>query len=255
MRITVPRRTAVSIIAAGLVAIAFAFAPTAPATAPVNGKYRTYAYIVASRTSSTVQINGLVKQDYSTGLIRSHGRTIYLQRRLNGTWQTMLSRVTDWYGRFAVVYVSVATYSYRYVVTASGSAWGTTSGVATPPAQTVNQQIGAYAKTFVGRYPYVSGGSSPATGFDCSGLTSYIYRHFGRTIASTAQGQYNQFRRLTRSSAWPGDLVFFHDGSGYVFHVGVYEGANMMVAAATPQDGIRYQSIWSSNVTFGTITH
>jgi hypothetical protein len=40
-----------------------------------------------------------------------------------------------------------------------------------------------------------------------------------------------------------------------VFHVGVYEGSTMMVAAATPQDGIRYQSIWSSNVSYGTITH
>jgi hypothetical protein len=118
-----------------------------------------------------------------------------------------------------------------------------------------NAQIAAYAKTFVGRYPYAYGGQSPSTGFDCSGLTWYIYRHFGRTIARTSQGQYSQFRRIALSSARPGDLVFFHDSSGYVFHVGVYEGSTMMVAAATPQDGIRYQSIWSSNVSYGTITH
>ena len=118
-----------------------------------------------------------------------------------------------------------------------------------------NAQIAAYAKTFVGRYPYAYGGQSPSTGFDCSGLTWYIYRPFGRTIARTSQAQYSQFRRIALSSARPGDLVFFHDSSGYVFHVGVYEGSTMMVAAATPQDGIRYQSIWSSNVSYGTITH
>ncbi|MDP9093445.1 MAG: C40 family peptidase [Actinomycetota bacterium] len=127
--------------------------------------------------------------------------------------------------------------------------------VTIPSPVTVNQQIAAYAKTFVGRYPYSFGGRSPATGFDCSGLTYYIYRKYGRTIATNAQAQYQEFRRITPNSARPGDLVFFHDGSGYVFHVGIYEGGNMMVAAATPQDGIRFQSIWSSNVTYGTITH
>jgi hypothetical protein len=127
--------------------------------------------------------------------------------------------------------------------------------LAFPAPLTVNQQIAAYAKTFVGRYPYSDGGRSPATGFDCSGLTYYIYQHYGRAIATTAQGQYNQFRRIAQSSARAGDLVFFHDGSGYVFHVGVYEGSNMMVAAATPQDGIRFQSIWSNDVSYGTVTH
>jgi cell wall-associated NlpC family hydrolase len=124
-----------------------------------------------------------------------------------------------------------------------------------PSPVTVNHQIASYAMTFPGRYPYTYGGSSPATGFDCSGLTHYIYGHYGHSIGTTAQAQYNQFRRISLTSALPGDLVFFHDGSGYVFHVGIYEGGNMMVAAATPQDGIRYQTIWSSDVTYGTILH
>jgi hypothetical protein len=117
----------------------------------------------------------------------------------------------------------------------------------------INPLIAAYAVKFVG-YPYAYGGSSPA-GFDCSGLTRYVYAHFGLALASTAQAQFDQFRLISLNGARPGDLVFFHDGSGYVFHVGVYEGSNMMVAAATPQDGVRYQPIWSSAVTFGTITH
>jgi hypothetical protein len=147
---------------------------------------------------------------------------------------------------------SNGTWYLRGIATAQ---WGRSGDIPARAFATLNALIAAYAKTFVGKYPYVYGGRSPASGFDCSGLTYYIYRQYGRTIATTAQGQYNQFRRIALSYARPGDLVFFHDGSGYVFHVGVYEGSNMMVAAATPQDGIRYQSIWSSNVTYGTVTH
>ena len=52
----------------------------------------------------------------------------------------------------------------------------------------------------------------------------------------------------------PGDLVFFHDAFGYVYHVGVYEGRGNLVAAADPDDGIVLETIWSSAVTFGTLT-
>jgi hypothetical protein len=125
-------RFALSIATAALVTIALA-APASAAPSTVSSQYHTYAYIAATRQGSAVYINGLVKQDYSTGLIRSHGRTIYLQRNLNGSWQTMLSRVTDWQGKFTVGFISVVSYQYRYLVTESGSALATTSGTATPP--------------------------------------------------------------------------------------------------------------------------
>jgi cell wall-associated NlpC family hydrolase len=122
-----------------------------------------------------------------------------------------------------------------------------------------NQSAAALAKKLVGDR-YVTGGTSPA-GFDCSGLTQYVYRHGGRSIQRTAEAQYLEFKRIAKSAAIPGDLVFFHDTSSpgsYVYHVGVYEGGNsMMVAAATPSQGVVFQSFtWGGNtVTFGTITH
>lgn len=131
MNIMMLRRLALSIVSAALVTTALAPVASA-ATPPVNGKYRSYAYIAASRHGSIVYVNGLVKQDYSTGLINSHGRTVYLQRKVNGAWQSMLSRVTDWSGRFTVGFVSVVSYQYRLVVTANSGAWGTASGTATP---------------------------------------------------------------------------------------------------------------------------
>ena len=67
-----------------------------------------------------------------------------------------------------------------------------------------------------------------------------------------------KLKRISRSRAWGGDLVFFHETSSpssYVYHVGIYEGGNHMVSAASASEGIRWQTIWSSDVTFGTITH
>jgi cell wall-associated NlpC family hydrolase len=131
-------------------------------------------------------------------------------------------------------------------------------GMASAHALSFNQKTSSYVETFVGRVPYAYGGSSPASGFDCSGLTSYVYRHYGKPIPRTADAQFRRFRRESRRAAWGGDLVFFHvssNPSSYVYHVAIYEGGNHMVSATDPAGGIQWQSIWSSYVTFGTITH
>ena len=124
--------------------------------------------------------------------------------------------------------------------------------------ESFDTKAATYAKRFIG-VPYVYGGTSPA-GFDCSGLTQYVYRHFGKRINRTAEDQFLQFRRISKARAWGGDLVFFHvssDPNSYVYHVGIYEGGHSMVAATTYGSGVEYQSFaWAGNtVTFGTITH
>ena len=176
---TALRRLAATAILSVLV-IGTGAATAAGGTTLVASKYRTYAYIAATRQGSAVYVNGLVKQDYSTGLIRSHGRTIYLQRNLNGSWQTMLSRVTDWYGKFTVGFVSIVAYQYRYVVTESGSALGTTSGTATPPVYIVTfancSALNYYYPHGVGKsgaVDHVRGTTKPVTTFFVS--TSLYY--------------------------------------------------------------------------------
>jgi peptidoglycan DL-endopeptidase CwlO len=124
--------------------------------------------------------------------------------------------------------------------------------------QSFNQRAATYVKSLQGA-PYVYGGTSPS-GFDCSGLTQYVYRHLGKRIQRTAEEQFRQFRRISKARARGGDLVFFHvssDPSSYVYHVGVYEGGNDMVAATTYGGGVEWQSFtWAGNtVTFGTTTH
>jgi len=132
------------------------------------------------------------------------------------------------------------------------------SGTASAHTESFNQRTSSYVKSFIGRVPYTYGGSSPSSGFDCSGLTMYVYGHFGRSIPRTAEEQFLHFRRESKSKAWGGDLVFFHENSdpnSYVYHVAVYEGGNSMVSATDPAGGIRWQTIWSPDVTFGTISH
>ena len=127
-----------------------------------------------------------------------------------------------------------------------------------PNVVTFNQRVAKYVKRLEGA-PYSWGGTSPS-GFDCSGLTQYVYRHFGRHIERTAEAQFLQFRRISKARARRGDLVFFHDDSdpnSYVYHVGVYEGGEDMVAATSSGGTVEWQSFaWGGDtVTFGTISH
>ena len=137
-----------------------------------------------------------------------------------------------------------------------------------PPAEaatkkapvTWNMVAAAKAKKLVGDPVRLRG--QHHGGFDCSGLAQWVYRHtgHGKVIDRIANDQFHEFKRVSHAAARPGDLVFFHDTSNlssYVYHVGVYEGGNYMVAATTPGGGVQYQSFtWAGNtVSFGTITH
>ena len=100
------------------------------------------------------------------------------------------------------------------------------------------------AEKYLG-YPYVWGGSSPDTSFDCSGFVSYVLTNSGlvNTGRLGAQGLYNICTPI--SSPQPGDLVFFqgtYDTSG-VSHVGIYVGDQVMLHCGDP---IQYTSISSS---------
>jgi cell wall-associated NlpC family hydrolase len=154
-----------------------------------------------------------------------------------------------------------ATESQQKVVSASSQVRALVlQTTAKKQVATYNQVAAAVAKRLVGD-PYAYGGTSPA-GFDCSGLTQWVYRHTGggKKIPRMAEDQFHQFRRISHAAAHPGDLVFFHDTSNlssFVYHVGVYEGGNMMVAATVPGEGVQLQSFtWGGDtISFGTITH
>jgi cell wall-associated NlpC family hydrolase len=123
-----------------------------------------------------------------------------------------------------------------------------------PATPASNAAIVKLALTFVGK-PYVWGGATP-TGFDCSGLVQYSYRTAAAlTTPRIAQDQFRAARMIPAVRAVPGDLVFYHDNTGSVYHVGIYTGPGMTVAAVNPANGVRAQSIWDSTATFGSFTH
>ncbi|MCI6742565.1 MAG: C40 family peptidase [Faecalibacterium prausnitzii] len=101
------------------------------------------------------------------------------------------------------------------------------------------------AKKYVGT-PYVWGGSSPETGFDCSGYVCWVYNQNGYDVGrTTANGLWNKCQKISEAEAKPGDLVFFkgtYDTPG-MSHVGLYLGNGMMVSAGDP---IKYANIHSS---------
>lgn len=98
----------------------------------------------------------------------------------------------------------------------------------------------AYASNFLGT-PYLWGGTTPS-GFDCSGFTQYVYRHFGVTLGRTTYDQINNGYAVSRSDLQPGDLVLF-GSSGNPTHVGIYVGNDMYINAPHTGDVVKIASI------------
>jgi hypothetical protein len=91
----------------------------------------TAAYVASSRAGSAVYINGLVKQTIGGGWTRSANRIVYLQRYLDGHWQTLLARTTNAQGQLAVGFIQSRVLPYRLYVAASTTAHAATSASTT----------------------------------------------------------------------------------------------------------------------------
>ena len=128
--------------------------------------------------------------------------------------------------------------------TASRSTTRTSPAPAKSNVPQSSSSIVNIAKQYVG-VPYVYGGASPS-GFDCSGLTSYVYGQAGISIPRTASAQ--QAAATPVSNPQPGDLVFF----GYpAWHVGIYAGNGMMIDSPKPGMSVSYRSIFSGVSGYG----
>ena len=103
----------------------------------------------------------------------------------------------------------------------------------------------AEAAKYVG-YAYQAGGSSPDTGFDCSGLVSYVYAQFGISLPHSSSAYYGIGTQVSEPQA--GDIIVTPG------HVGIYAGPNLQIDAPLSGKSIQFRAIWQKNPTYIRVT-
>jgi cell wall-associated NlpC family hydrolase len=117
---------------------------------------------------------------------------------------------------------------------AASSSSSSVGGSPIPPPPAPNANVAAVlqaAYSMIGT-PYQYGGSSPETGFDCSGFTMWAWSHAGVYLPHSSAAQYASLPHVAQSDLQPGDLVFFYSP---ISHVGMYVGGGSMIHS--PQTG------------------
>lgn len=144
----------------------------------------------------------------------------------SGAQVEILEKLDGWY-RIDRGYVSA-----DYIIILDGS------------MSALQAEVVAYARTFLG-CAYVYGGNGPKS-FDCSGLTKYVYKHFGYNINRTATQQLKNGVTVSKENLQPGDLVFFNSaGTGIdkATHVGIYIGNGEFLHASNKKTGVTVTSL------------
>lgn len=104
-------------------------------------------------------------------------------------------------------------------------------------------KIANYAKKYIG-YNYVSGGTTPSNGFDCSGFVYYVYNSCGYSLSRLCSIQAESGIKIEREDLKEGDLIFFNNGSnGSIGHVAIYVGNGTIVHAANTRRGVTTDTI------------
>lgn len=129
-----------------------------------------------------------------------------------------------------------------YILALYGGSVGTDGGNGLPPGVEMGEGTFADLMTEATKYigfPYVWGGSTPATSFDCSGFVCWVYTKSGvyNLPRTTASGIYSQCSIVPKAEAKPGDLIFFtrtYASPGPVSHIGIYVGNGQMLHCGSP---------------------
>ena len=130
----------------------------------------------------------------------------------------------------------------RYITNVSGINESMKNIVPSRGATNVSQNaVTSYAAAFLGT-PYLWGGTSPSTGFDCSGFTQYVYKYFEVSIGRSTGDQINSGVGVSKGKLMPGDLVFF-GSSNNPRHTGIYVGNNKYIHSPRTGDVIKISAM------------
>lgn len=192
--------------------------------------YMSRSFVELAVTAEVDLGYGRVMTNGATLNVRSGPGTDYEQvtTLYSGSVVSLVGMDNGWY---KIIYKDYEGYvSSDYIVPCLDSTGSRGDGDIVTP---LGQQAVEYAMQYLG-VPYVWGGNGPNC-FDCSGLTKYVYGHFGYTLNRTASAQLSNGVSVSRSELQPGDLVFFDNGkvSTPVSHVGIYIGNGQFIHAST----------------------
>ena len=126
-----------------------------------------------------------------------------------------------------------------------GDETGSEAPASPPPAPPADASAGAKVVSIAMQYvgvPYRWGGASPSSGFDCSGLTMYVFAQIGVSLPHYAAAQYGMGVAVAKEELQPGDLVFFRD----LGHMGMYIGGGNFIHAPRTGDVVKISSLSES---------
>ncbi len=190
--------------------------------------------LASAATSATVNANSGLRMRYGMGTNYNIITTIP-----GGASVSVVEKGSEWskitYGN-KTGFVATRYLSFTTVATTSAA----NDTLSAKRQNIVNAAVAQLGK------PYVYGGNGPY-GFDCSGLTQYVYKICGYSIE---RGPSSQLRSLSvsvsKANLLPGDIVFFRDsryGSGAATHAGIYVGNGQMIHAPNRGQNVKYASI------------
>ncbi len=138
----------------------------------------------------------------------------------------------------------------KLIIATCAIAGAATLGACSPAQEGQGNHAVNIAQAYLGT-PYVYGGASPG-GFDCSGLTSYVYGRLGKYLPRSAEQQFEYVQKIPQSWKQKGDLIFFGT-PGAIYHVGIYVGNNAIEHAPTPGQVVSVMHIWTSQYYVGRV--
>lgn len=191
----------------------------------------TTAELVTTLTLNTeVKILG---EDGDWYLVELNGEKVYIYKELlSDSKVTTTSRSSD-FNRTEVANTAAS------VAVSEGNTVVSSTGV-------TGNDVVAYAKQFLG-YPYVYATAGPNT-FDCSGFTSYVYKHFGYNISRSSSAQRNEGIDVAKENLQPGDIIIFlNTARTAIGHVGIYIGNNQFIHASSSTTGVIISDLSSAN--------